>query len=295
MLTNKTLGRIFINLFVIPLALQASEPESADHGYGSNDEAGAYAQVNGMRMYYETYGEGEPLILIHGNGQNIAGLHYQIAHFAKTYRVVVADSRGHGKSDLNTGHLTYVQMSEDWNALMEHLRITEAHVFGWSDGGILGLMLAINHPDKVGKLAVMGANLRPDPTAIYDWTAPIMEEMSQAVDSMIAAGDESDNWPLLRQHLDLLMTQPDIPVEDLHRIKAPVLLINGDKDIIRNDHQLEMFDNIPNAHLAILPGQTHWAPVSDPDGFNALVEKFFAEPFLRPQSRVILNQSVSGG
>ncbi len=84
------------------------------------------------------------------------------------------------------------------------------------------------------------------------------------------------------------MTQPNIPVESLHKIKVPVLVMAGDKDIIRSEHSLEIFENLPQAHLAILPGQTHWAPVTDPNGFNALVEKFFATEFTRPESREVL-------
>ena len=158
----------------------------------------------------------------------------------------------------------------------------------WSDGGILGLLLAIHHPGKVNKMALMGANLRPDETAVYSWAFELLQPLSDTIDEMISNDDTSQNALLDRQQLDLLMTQPDIPVESLRKIKVPVLVMAGDKDIIRSEHSLEIFENLPQAHLAILPGQTHWAPVTDPNGFNDLVEKFFETEFTRPESREVL-------
>jgi len=268
-----------------------SQPESVP--YGSNPQAGHHADINGIKMYYETYGSGDPLLVIHGNGQSITDMHFQVEHFARNYQVIVADNRGHGNSGLGEGQLTYIQMMEDYNALLEQLGITGAKVIGWSDGGILSLLLAIHHPDKVKKMAIMGANLRPDQTAIYSWTQELLQPLSDTVDEMISNNDTTDNWPLIRQHLNLLMTQPNIPVESLHKIKAPVLVIAGDKDIIRGEHSLEIFENLNQAHLAILPGQTHWAPVTDPEGFNSLVEKFFDTNFTRPTSQEILSAELS--
>jgi pimeloyl-ACP methyl ester carboxylesterase len=219
-------------------------------------------------------------------------MHFQIAHFAPKFQVIVADSRGHGKSGLGTDRLVYMQMMEDYNALLEQLNLSKANVIGWSDGGILSLLLAIHHPDKVNKMAIMGANLRPDETAINSWTRELLEPFSQTIDEMIRAKDTTADWPLNRQFLDLLMTQPDIPVESLHQIEAPVLVMAGDKDIIRTAHTVEIFENLPQAHLAILPGQTHWAPQTDPVAFNAQVEKFFKDPYTRPESREILAREL---
>lgn len=274
-------------LFAAPL-----QARSETTAYGSNPEAGHYADINGIKMYYETYGSGEPLLLIHGNGQSIADLHFQIAFFARHHKVIVADSRGHGKSGLGTDHLTYIQMMEDYNSLLEQLNITQANVIGWSDGGIQALLLAIHHPGKVKKMVVMGANLRPGKTAVNAWVPELLQPLSEMIDAMIAGKDSSEDWRHHRQLLDLLMTQPNIPVTSLQQIKAPVLVMAGDRDIIRSQHSLEIFDNLPNAHLAILPGQTHWAPVMDPDGFNQVVEKFLATPFTRPTSREILEQEL---
>ena len=261
--------------------------------YGSNAEAGQYVELNGIKMYHEAYGSGDPVLVIHGNGQSIADMHFQVSHFAGKYRVIVADSRGHGKSGIGTGQLTYIQMMEDYNALLEHLGLTGANVIGWSDGGIVALLLAIHHPDKVNKMATMGANLRPDDSAVDPNVGEVLQPLSEMFDEMIASKDASADWQLQRQLMDLLMTQPDIPIESVQKIEAPVLVMAGDKDIIRAQHSFEIFENLPKAHLAILPGQTHWAPATDPVGFNALVENFFDTPYSRPTSLEILKHELS--
>jgi pimeloyl-ACP methyl ester carboxylesterase len=248
--------------------------------------------VNGIAMYFETYGTAsrcsDPW-----QWASIAAMHFQIAHLPG-YRVIVADSRGMGNP---ASEPISWSMADDGRLqrLLEQLNLSKANVIGWSDGGILSLLLAIHHPDKVNKMAIMGANLRPDETAINSWTRELLEPFSQTVDAMIRDKDTSANWPLNRQLLDLLMTQPDIPVDSLHRIEAPVLVMAGDKDIIRTAHTVEIFENLSQAHLAILPGQTHWAPQTDPVGFNALVEKFFDTPYTRPESREILARELNAG
>ncbi len=260
--------------------------------YGSNPEAGQYAELNGIKMYYEIYGNGTPVLVIHGNGQSIADMQFQIAHFSKTNKVIVADTRGHGKSGLGTDHLNYVQMMEDYNALLDQLGVTGANIIGWSDGGILALLMAIHHPDKVNKIATMGANLRPDESAVDPAIGEVLQPLSDMIDEMIASKDTSDNWQFQRQLFDLLMTQPNIPIESVQKIEAPVLVIAGDKDIIRARHSMEIFENLPKSHLAILPGQTHWAPATDPAGFNALVTRFFDTPYTRPTSLDILKHEL---
>jgi pimeloyl-ACP methyl ester carboxylesterase len=105
-------------------------------------------------MYYEVYGQGAPLLMIHGNGGSIKSLENQIPYFSKKYQVIIADSRAHGKSIDNNDSLSYEMMTDDLNALLDALHIDSCNVIGWSDGGVEGLLLAIRHPKKVKKLAV---------------------------------------------------------------------------------------------------------------------------------------------
>jgi len=210
--------RLLIILLVMFLAVTVYAQAEETVAYGSNAEAGHYAGLNGIKMYYETYGSGDPVLVIHGNGQSIADMHFQIAHFAKTNKVIVADTRGHGKSGLGTDHLNYVQMMKDYNALLDQLGVTGANIIGWSDGGILALLLAIHHPDKVNKIATMGANLRPDESAVDPAIGEVLQPLSDMFDEMIASKDTSEDWQLQRQLFDLLITQPNTRSAQLRNI-----------------------------------------------------------------------------
>ncbi|MEH6610133.1 MAG: alpha/beta hydrolase [Halioglobus sp.] len=256
--------------------------------YGNNPDAGGYFENNGIKMYYEVYGAGEPMVLIHGSGQDIAAMHNQIEYFAKSYKVLVADSRAHGKSGLGVGDLTYLQMADDWASLIEHLKMGPANIVGWSDGGNIGLRMAVDHPEVVAKLATMGANLQPDESAVEPWAVAFVIEASAQVDAMIIAGDTSQNWKVQAEHLRLLREQPDMSLADLASIEIPVLIMAGDKDVIRTEHSVLMFQNLPKAHLAIFPGDTHFTPELTPELFNLTVDKFMREPYSRPDTKGIM-------
>lgn len=136
--------------------------------YGNNPQAGKFAAIRGFQMYYETYGKGEPLLFIHGNNGSIQDFKNQISTFSKSYQVIIADNRSHGKSIDTQDSLSYEQMADDFAALLDHLKLDSVNVVGWSDGGINGLLLASRHPKKVRKLAVTGANLTPEPVKGVD-------------------------------------------------------------------------------------------------------------------------------
>src|SRR5689334_15941587 len=161
---------IGILLFLFSIICQAQEKID----YGNNPEAGNYYNNNGVKIYYEVYGEGKPLVLLHGNGGSIKSRAPLIGEFAKKYKVIAFDSRCHGKSDCPAGYLTYEQMADDVDKTLQHLGIDSAYVWGHSDGAIVGLLLAIHHPDKVKKLLASGANLRPDSTAIEPDLFPLL-------------------------------------------------------------------------------------------------------------------------
>lgn len=251
--------------------------------YGHNDAAGAFAEVNGIKLYYETYGQGAPLLMIHGNGGDISHMGYQTAHFSKQYRVIVTDSRSHGRSGAGTGRLTYEQMAEDLNALLDHLKLKSVYVLGWSDGGILSLLLAIHHPDKVAKMAIMGANLFPE--GAYPWALAAVAADVKRTQAMIAKGDKTQPWAHNLELLDLLGQQPHISTAEVETIAAPTLVMAGDKDVITLEHTTLIFEHLKQAHLAIFPGSTHMVAWDDPELLNRTVEKFFATPFTRPETR----------
>jgi pimeloyl-ACP methyl ester carboxylesterase len=274
---------IISSTIIIPQNLYAQNNQTQQKvKYGANPK-GRFAEVNNIKLYYETYGNGQPILMIHGNGGNITAMSDQIKFFSPKHKVIVADSRGHGKSEIGAGRLTYEQMSEDLNLLLEQLKLKSVYILGWSDGGIIGLLLAINHPDKVAKLAIMGANLNP--SAAYDWALQWGEKEYKRVNEMIDKGDKSQPWAILKQQLDLLSNQPNIPVSDLKKISAPTLVMAGDKDVIRTEHTVQIFENLPNAHLCIFPGSTHIIPQQNASLFNRTVATFFKNSYSRPDTK----------
>jgi len=256
---------------------------ATETSYGDNPAAGKTFEFTGNRFYYETYGAGSPLLLIHGNGQSIGSFKGQIGAFSKHHQVIAMDSRGQGKSELGTGALTYEQMAEDTNALLEHLHLDHVKVLGWSDGGIIGLLLTIHHPDKVSMLAVMGANLEPD--GAYPWAIEGIARVRERMTEKLAQNKDSKPLQLEMQLLDLLGNQPHIPLSDLHTIQVPTLVMAADRDVIRDEHTLSIFHAIPKSQLAIFPGATHVLPAQDPMRFNRTVLEFFDKPFAMPDTK----------
>jgi pimeloyl-ACP methyl ester carboxylesterase len=244
--------------------------------YGKNEKGGKYYTIRGFKMYCETYGSGEPLLLIHGNGSSISAFVKQIPFFSKKYKVIVADSRAHGKSIDKSDALTYEMMADDYAALLTEMKIDSAYVVGWSDGGINGILLAIRHPEKVKKLAITGANLQPDSTAV---SPDILKSTKKTYDMFVNMFKEKRaKTPLdstVYKYMKLLIEQPHIAISDLHKIKTPTLVIGGDQDVIRPGHTLTIFENIPNANLWILPNSGHSTLVRYSDEFNAKVDDFF--------------------
>jgi pimeloyl-ACP methyl ester carboxylesterase len=244
--------------------------------YGHNKAAGKFYDIRGFKMYAEVYGKGQPLLIIHGNGGSIKNFIFQIPYFAKKYKVIIADSRAQGKSDDPADSLSYEMMADDYAALLDVMKIDSAYVIGWSDGGINGLLLAIRHPGKVSKLAITGANLVPDTTAvpqqIWDMVMPVYTSLAAKENK---TKQEKDSFKLLR----LLATQPHIPLSDLHTIKCPTLVIGGDHDVIREEHTLLIYKNIPRAYLWILPASGHSTPIIYKDDFNSVTERFFKTPY----------------
>lgn len=246
---------------------------------------GKYADINGIKMYYEVHGEGAPLLMIHGNSGDVSSMDNQIEHFSKTNLVIAADSRGHGKSGLNTKKLTYEMITDDLAALLKFLGLKKVNVIGLSDGGVIGLKLAIKYPELVNKLAIAGANTAPPKESAYSWAIESESIRRKKIAEMIRIKDESRNWVLEQQVQELLFSDPLISNRQLESILSPVLIMAGDKDIIMPEHTLSIFKHIKNSHLAVFPGQTHFVANTDPRLFNATVERFFIEEFKRPESR----------
>jgi len=237
--------------------------------YGDNKEAGKFKMINGINLYYEIYGSGKPLILLHGNGGSISGQGGRIEYFKKYFKVIAIDSRSHGKSgDTTNEPLTYLQMASDVKILMDSLKTDSAYVWGQSDGGIIGLLLAINYPYKISKLATFGANIFPGGKAVFD-----------EIDKMIRDTLKTTKDIKTKNLYSLMAYQPNITERDLKKIKCPVLIMSGDRDAIRLEHSIKIFNNIENSNFFVMPGATHFGSYQKPELFNVVLLDFLNSPF----------------
>jgi len=268
---NATLAALVLALAPVWVLAEPPAPAKGHIVYGANRAAGRYFEHDGVKLYYEAYGKGPPLLLIHGNGATIWSMRNQIAYFSRHYRVIAMDSRDHGRSGDATGPLTFEAMTDDLAALLDHLHTGPVLVLGWSDGGIEALLLGIRHPDQVTKIAAMAANLYPEGIA-----AEFLKLEGPPPKT------EPGHVPIRAERVDALdRDEPHIKPDALQAITAPTLVLAGDHDAIADEHTLEIYHHLPNTQLMIFPGATHMIPVDDPARFNAAVDHFFRTPFVK--------------
>jgi pimeloyl-ACP methyl ester carboxylesterase len=272
----KKLAALFLIGFISFSCKMRSDSADKKESYGNNSETGKYYDIRGFKMYCETYGEGEPLLLIHGNGGSIRHFVNQIPFFSKKYKVIAADSRSQGKSKDTGDTLTYEMMADDYAALLDAMKIDSALVIGWSDGGINGLLLASRHPEKVKKVAATGANLWPDTTAMY---SEIIGMINQMYSGLKNNPDKSDSVKVELKLLRLALEEPHVSLSVINNIKCPALIIGGDHDVIKEEHTMLIYKNIPKAYLWILPNSGHSTLISYKDEFNKKVDDFFSKPY----------------
>lgn len=196
-------------------------------------------QVNGLNLHYQQMGSGKPLILLHGNGEDHTIFDRAMQDFSRFYTVYALDSRGHGKSD-PVPTLTYQEMAEDVAAFIRALDLQSPSLIGFSDGGVVGLLVAMQFPDLLGKLVVAGANLTP---------AGIKQPFRGLMKAKNLISPDSK--------LQLMLTQPHISGWQLTGISTPTLVLAGEKDLITEEQTRRIARSIPDAKLLILPGETH--------------------------------------
>jgi pimeloyl-ACP methyl ester carboxylesterase len=262
-------------LFLLLLLVLFGQISSAQPHYGNNPAAGHYLSTRGFKLYYETYGEGEPLLLLHGNGGSIENMANQIPFFSQYYKVIAIDTRSHGKSVDSSDSLTFEQIVDDFNALLDTLHLDSCYVIGWSDGGIDALLLAIRHPDKVKKMAFTGANLTPDTLGLTPYVFGLIKKEHDRLLKQPRTPENKNRQKII----DLDYYQPNITLDQLHHISCPTLVIGGDHDAIPVLHTVLIFQNIPQSYLWIVPNSGHSVPIFKKDQFNPLIYDFFTHPY----------------
>ena len=230
--------------------------------------------IDDVQIYYEIYGSGAPLLLLHGGLGYVEQWENQIPAFAETYQVIAMDSRGHGRSTLTAKPLDYHLMALDVVALLDHLGIEQVDVVGFSDGGNIGLDLAINHPDRVGKIVAYGANYSADgvkPSVDTDPKLGAYFESTAVAYQKLSA--EPERWDeFLGNVLNMWGHDVHFTPEQLGTISTPILVLDGDNDeAIKTEHTEEMASLIPTATLHLLPGTGHFAMTEKAEEFNQVV------------------------
>jgi pimeloyl-ACP methyl ester carboxylesterase len=245
-------------------------PEPAESGM---------APVNDIQMYYAVYGEGDPVLLIHGGLAHADVWGFQVPALAQDHKVIVADSRGHGRSTRSEQPFGYKLMADDYLALLDHLGIDKVALIGWSDGGVIGLDIAIRHPERLSGLYAVGANYVPEGIKETFATDPTfnaaMERTSGDYARLSPTPGEFDAF--VEQISQMWATQPHYTKEQLQAIPVRTVIFSGDHDeAIKLEHTEEMAELIPNARLEIMKDASHFAMWQQPGAFNASVQNFLA-------------------
>jgi len=232
------------------------------------------ADVNGIRMHYATFGQGDPVLLIHGGLGHADIWSAQVADLMKDHLVIVADSRGHGRSTRDERPFGYDLMAEDYLALLDRLGIDKADIVGWSDGGIIGLDIAMKHPERIDHLFAQAANVTTDGVDPGVATDEVFNSyiawMAEDYARMSPTPDEFDAF--VEQISGMWASEPNWPDEDLGRIAVPVTIALGDHDeAITREHTEHMAEVIPGSKLVILPEASHFAMLQAPEEYTAAV------------------------
>lgn len=275
-------------LLLLTMTLAAQIP------YGSNSAVGKRIQVGDISMYYEIYGKGEPLILLHGGYGNIETMGGMIAAFSKKYRVIALDSRSQGRTtDSDLKELTYAQMALDVNGFMDQLHVKKAKFVGWSDGGDIALELALIHPEKIDKAVIMGANflgeskgvaLAIDKTWKMNPQDPLFAKTRKPLAQYFSvyervAPDKSKIASSKKKVADNAFKNPNISLAQLNSIQVPFMVMAGDHDMFTIDHTIDLYKNLPKASLYIVPDATHISPLEEPELVHAEILRYLGKPY----------------
>jgi pimeloyl-ACP methyl ester carboxylesterase len=243
----------------------------------SDDIRGNYAEVNGLNIYYEIHGSGQPLVLLHGAYMTIDLMGEIVPALAGSRQVIAVELQGHGHTADIDRPLSYELMADDIAALIEHLAFEKADLFGYSMGGGVALQVAIRHPEVVRKLVVASASytsegMHPGLLEMIPTLTPDAFAGSPIEEAYLRSAPNPDDFPTLVAKMKRLDMEPFAwPAEDIGGIAAPTLLIVGDSDAIRLEHAVELFGllgggvmgdlaGLPKSQLAVLPGTTHFVP-----------------------------------
>lgn len=251
---------------------------------------GTYVDVGPVHTWFETRGEGVPLLLMHGGLETNASWGAQLDALAEHFRVVAPERRGHGHTPDVEGPISYRVMTDDTIRFLEEVVGGPAHLVGWSDGAVVALMIALERPDLVRRLVLIGGNV--DRTAFvpafHDAVelpadSPVYQPFRAVYEAV--SPDGPDHWPTVFAKLTRMWrTEPDIPFDALAGVRARTLVMVGDDDLVTLEHTIALYRAIPDAELAVVPGASHLAPLEKPGLVNRVLLDFLR---LEPTPEVV--------
>ena len=270
--------------FLLGVQLTSAAQNSTCDYVNYND--GNYASVNGIRIYYKTFGEGkQTVLLLHSAYRSMEQFCEQINTLSLKYRVIAMDTRGHGRSTDNDQPYSYTLFASDADALLGQLGINSAMVVGIGDGANTALQLAISYPKRVDKLVVAGANLTADSKAVSDNILKSVRMASaQSLDSAVVGyytrfSANPKAFPAFFEKMKkLLLTFPNMKEVELKSVQAPTLVISGDHDFILLENTIRIYRNIPKSNLFVVPGCGHYVFQRN-SMVNEYMETFLSEDF----------------
>ena len=236
-----------------------------------------YVEHDGVRIWYAAYGSGAPVILLHGGLGHAGNWGYQVpALIENGYRVVVIDSRGHGRSTRDERPYTYELMASDVLAVMDTLNLEKAALVGWSDGACTALILAAQSPSRVAGVFFFACNMDPSGTKEFEFGPIVGRCYNRHVKDYAQLSPTPENFDEFSEAVGLMQrTQPNYSADDLAQIRVPVTIVHSEHDeFIKREHAKYLAQSIPNAEFVYLAGVSHFAPLQRPEQFNNAILAF---------------------
>ncbi len=250
--------------------------------YGSNN--GSYKTINGAKLYYEEYGKGTPLLLIHGGLSSIEGLGPLIPELSKKFRVIAVDCPGQGRSEQGDS-VSYQLMADYLSKLIDVLKLDSTYLFGYSDGGNVALLMAADRPDKVRKAVAFAA--ASDTSGYFGYVTSSLDQLTPEImekeyrwwlDAHLKKTPQKEKWKKFAKDFRTMCSTPVIvPADKLAKIKSKVLIVQGDNDIVKLDHALHLYQSIKGSQLGIIPAASHFIVFEKPAVLNAMAIEFFTK------------------
>ncbi|RZS71674.1 alpha/beta fold hydrolase [Pseudobacter ginsenosidimutans] len=250
--------------------------------YGSNN--GSYKTINGAKLYYEEYGKGTPLLLIHGGLSSIEGVGPLIPELSKKFRVIAVDCPGQGRSEQGDS-VSYQLMADYLLKLVDALKLDSTYIFGYSDGGNVALLMAADRPDKVKKAVAFAA--ASDTSGYFGYVTSSLDELTPEVmekdyrwwlDVHLKKTPQKDKWKKFAKDFRTMCSTPVIvPAEKLAKIQSRVLIVQGDNDIVKLEHAVQLHQSIKGSQLGIIPAASHFIIFEKPGALNSMAIEFFTK------------------